>query len=263
VTAFVDPGTNGAVWGDAYGVAASYARIGQRTLLVWLVDAEPPIGVESRLDDEYCSLKSLLGGAVAQVGYECVYPGVLPSLDVMWFGRRIDSIDSAFSCFLDCPCSLLEQLDHLADSYEHVIVAGYDSRYRYLSAAILKSSDALVLAVDVDRYSLAEVGQLLVTAGVAGRQGGERVPVEAVYLRGYDRRLNSCIRVHEELKMIFAARLLYTSLPFGVGDGFGVEKWFVSGDLGLYRALAGELDVRLRFPKRSSCCAPLSGQLRQ
>lgn len=231
---------------DAYCISASFAQSGLRTLLVWFVDAVPPVADYNG----YVALKSREHGFPAPLPFsgdgEMLLPGKVAGLDVFFFGREVALIEEALASHTDSAALFSDGLHELASGYDHVVVAGYDARFGRVAAALLSSADTLVYAVDVEQYSLDEVGRLLVSASRLDRKSGKRLAIKAVYLRGYDCRLQSSVQIRDELEMIFRDRVLTTSLPLPEARDFRYGDWYVTLDMRAYHELAIELDRRLR-----------------
>jgi cellulose biosynthesis protein BcsQ len=246
-TAFIGSGMMDYAWIDAFGLSLSFARLGQRTLLVWLVDEEPPLQYAVHDGGEALEKKGSPYGLQADEDVQgAIRPCTEPNLDVLWFGKRLAQLDMALSCMHDMSSFLGDKLNAVSDGYVHVILAGYQEQYRHLSISMLMAADSLVLSVDVAQYSLDDIVRLLVNIGTVRYQSKQRLIVDAVCLRGYDARLQSSQLVRDELMMIFNAKVLDSALP-SMRDSLPPSSvWVMNGNELAYQRLANEISPRMR-----------------
>ncbi len=199
----------------AISLAACLAQAGRRTLLA---DCDPQgnattgLGVEGYAATVYQALLGLADARdiVCETALEKLR--VLPS-DISLSGAEVELVDAEKREY-----RLKEALAPLLPDYDYILIDCPPS-LGLLTLNALTAADSVLVPIQCEFFALEGLAQLMNTVRLVRRRLNPALEIEGVLLTMYEKRMNLCMQVAQEVRSYFKDRVFETTIPRNVRLG--------------------------------------------
>jgi chromosome partitioning protein len=233
----------------AINLAASFADRGSRVLLV---DCDPQGNATTGLGLDKRSLSASLFDALAAAQSDTPIPlPILPvreGLDLVPATLDLAAAEGALSTAVGRELLLKDLLEPVRAQYDWILLDGPPS-LGLLTLNILAASDAILVPMQSEFYSLEGLSQLMKTVDAVRRRLNPELRIAKVVLTMHDGRSRSAAQVAAEVRAFFGEKMATVFIPRNVrlneAPSFGapaVDLFPTSKGAVAYRELAEEVE---------------------
>jgi chromosome partitioning protein len=197
----------------AVNLAASLARLSQRTLLV---DVDPQANATSGVGiDRTISRKTTYHGLVLNHPLEDIILPTEFSFDVIPSDRNLAGAEVELISLPERELLLKRALASLAAKYDFILL-DCPPALNLLTVNALAAADSLLVPVQCEYYALEGVSELFNTLSRLRRLVNPQLKIEGLLLTMYDERTRLAAAVAADLKSFYSGLVFHTAIPRNV-----------------------------------------------
>ncbi len=199
----------------AVSLAACLAQAGKRTLLA---DCDPQgnattgLGITGYTQTLYQALLGLQESQDILCETELPLLQILPS-DISLSGAEVELVNADRREY-----RLQETLRPLLSKYDYILIDCPPS-LGLLTLNALTAADSVLVPIQCEFFALEGLAQLINTIRLVRRRLNPSLEIEGILLTMYEKRMNLCIQVAQEVRSYFKDRVFETTIPRNVRLG--------------------------------------------